>query len=310
MKYEVIEKASRIIGFQIGFEPAIKMETKLVSELNFKPERTFYFRNTEMAKVEVEAVRLILPVETGEDYVISTEWLEKMSVETFLDHLFPPITKKIPLTEIQQLKVVNFKLMERNRRLALRMSEFENAVLTVFGDELKGVQGQTKLRDLMAKAERIRQRDAKAKAKAKKLAEEKKAAEIKKQAAELKEAAAKAILWCDNAPGEDGRYWLAAYTGAIVYRLIIQNGKIMGSIPGGFHESMPMNVLFPAWMEALNNNIREKIGDDYHLVKADGSGTYFYVRNIQDLQFFDATSLKVYDVPSADGGVHTNIEIR
>lgn len=306
MKYEVIEKASRIIGFQIGFEPTIKMEAKLV----FKQERNFRICRSEMESVEVEAVRLILPVETGEDYVISTEWLEKMSVETFLDHLFPPITKKIPLTEIQQLKVVNFKLMERNRRLALRMSEFENAVLTVFGDELKGVQGQTKLRDLMTKAERIHQREEKAKAKAKKIAEEKKAAEIKKQAAELKEAAAKAILWCDNAPGEDGRYWLAAYTGAIVYRLIIQNGKIMGSIPGGFHESMPMNVLFPAWMEALNNNIREKIGDDYHLVKADGSGTYFYVRNIQDLQFFDATSLKVYDVPSADGGVHTNIEIR
>ena len=190
------------------------------------------------------------------------------------------------------------------------MKEFKNAVITVFGGELKGVQDQTKFRDLMTKADRIHQRDAKAKAKAKKLVEEKKAAEIKKQAAELKEVAAKAILWCDDGLDEKGRYWLAAYTGAIVYRLIIQNGKIMGSIPGGFHESMPMNVLFEAWMEALNNNIREKIGDDYHLVKADGSGTYFYVRSIEDLKFFDATNLNVYDVPSADGGVHTNFEIR
>lgn len=308
--YEVINKASEIIGAQIGFELTTKREARPVSKLNFKPERTFHFGKTEMASVEVEAVRLILPVETGEDYVISTEWLEQMSVETFLDHLFPPIAKKIPLTEIQQLKVKNFKLMERNRKLALEMKEFKNAVITVFGGELKGVQDQTKFRDLMTKADRIHQRDAKAKAKAKKIAEEKKAAEIKKQAAELKEVAAKAILWCDDAPDEKGRYWLAAYTGAIVYRLIIQNGKIIGSIPGGFHESMPMNALFPAWFEALNNNIREKIGDDYHLVKADGSGTYFYVRSIEDLKFFDATNLNVYDVPSADGGVHTNFEIR
>lgn len=308
--YEVINKASEIIGAQIGFEFTTKREARPVSKLNFKPERTFHFGKTEMASVEVEAVRLILPVETGEDYVISTEWLEQMSVETFLDHLFPPMAKEIPLTEIQQLRVKNFKLMERNRKLALEMNGLKNAVVTVFGDSLKGKQTQTKLRDLMERDERIRQRNERAKAKAEKKAAEKKASEIKKQAAELKEVAAKAILWCDDALDEKGRYWLAAYTGAIVYRLIIQNGKIMGSIPGGFHESMPMNALFPAWFEALNNNIREKIGDDYHLVKADGSGTYFYVRSIEDLKFFDATNLNVYDVPSADGGVHTNFEIR
>ena len=132
---------------------------------------------------------------------------------------------------------------------------------------------------------------------------------IEAEAASLMTEARNAIRWCrqedENEP--EGRYWLNAYAGAGVYRLIVQDGRIVGSIPGGYHNSRPLHSNVESWTKALNLAISEKIAGEYHLIKADGSGTYFYLRNKEDAQYL---SVKEYDVQSVHGGIHHNIEVK
>ena len=132
---------------------------------------------------------------------------------------------------------------------------------------------------------------------------------IESEVASLMPAARKAVRWCrtedENDP--DGRYWINAYDGAGVYRLIVQNCRIVGSIPGGYHNSRPLNSSVEAWKNALNSAIAEKVTGEYHLIKADGSGTYFYLRNKEDAQYL---SVNEYDVPSVNGGIHRNFEVK
>ena len=132
---------------------------------------------------------------------------------------------------------------------------------------------------------------------------------IKAEIASLMPAARKAVRWCspEDEKDTDGRYWLNAYAGCEVYRLIVQNGRIVGSIPGGYHNSRPLNSSVEAWMKALTAAISEKVTGEFRLIKADGSGTYFYLRNHEDAQYL---SVKEYDVPSVNGGTHHNIEVK
>ena len=132
---------------------------------------------------------------------------------------------------------------------------------------------------------------------------------IEAEVASLMPAARKAIRWCstEDEKDPDGRYWLSAYAGADVYRLIVQNGRIVGSIPGGYHNSRPLNSNVEAWMQALTAAIAEKVTGEYRLIKADGSGTRFYLRNYEDAQYL---SVKEYDVPRVHGGTHHNIEVK
>lgn len=131
---------------------------------------------------------------------------------------------------------------------------------------------------------------------------------IEEESASLMTDARKAIRWCRQEDENDpeGRYWLNAYEGAEVYRLIVQNGRIVGSIPGGYHNSRPLHSSVEAWMHALESAISEKVTGEYRLLKADGSGTYFYLRNHDDAQYL---SVKEYDVPSVNGVTHHNIEV-
>ena len=129
---------------------------------------------------------------------------------------------------------------------------------------------------------------------------------------ELLEFAEKAISLCDPADesDKDGRYWLNCYHGCGVYRLIIADGKIQGSIYGGIHNSRPMyvNRAIPTpedWEGIILAVVREKF-PEARLVKADGSGTYFYLRNPDDAELL---KVREYDVPSAYGGTHHNIEV-
>ena len=132
---------------------------------------------------------------------------------------------------------------------------------------------------------------------------------IEAEVASLMPAARKAIRWCspEDEKDPDGRYWLSAYAGADVYRLIVQNGRIVGSIPGGYHNSRPLNSSVEAWKQALTAAISEKVTGEYRLIKADGSGTYFYLRNHEDAKYI---SVNEYDVTSVHGGNHHNIEVK
>lgn len=132
---------------------------------------------------------------------------------------------------------------------------------------------------------------------------------IEAEAASLMTDAREAIRWCrtEDENDQEGRYWLNAYAGAEVYRLIVQNGRIFGSIPGGYHNSRPLNSNVEAWKQALTSAIAEKVTGEYHLIKAYGSGTYFYLRNHEDAQYL---SVNEYDVPSVYGGTNHNIEVK
>lgn len=87
-----------------------------------------------------------------------------------------------------------------------------------------------------------------------------------------------AISWCNPADetDADGRYWLSVYDGAGSYRLIISDGKIVGSIAGGFHGSNSGEVAVASWAEALIRAAKERY-PMCHIIKANGSGTYFYL---------------------------------
>lgn len=132
---------------------------------------------------------------------------------------------------------------------------------------------------------------------------------IEAEAASLMTYARDSIRWCrqEDENDQEGRYWLNAYAGAEVYRLIVQDGRILGSIPGGYHNSRPLNSSVEAWIQALKSAIAEKVTGEYHLIKADGSGNYFYLRNQEDAQYL---SVKEYDVPSVNGGIHRNFEVK
>lgn len=110
--------------------------------------------------------------------------------------------------------------------------------------------------------------------------------------------AASVINWHDN-----------AYRGAGIYRLIIQNGEVKGSIYGGFHgcrKSMrAMLCSHEAFINAVYQVAEDKIGQGFKIVKADGSGHKFYLR--ERTEGVDVTE---FDVPSVNGGMSHNIEIK
>ena len=127
------------------------------------------------------------------------------------------------------------------------------------------------------------------------------------------EAARNAIFWrqLEDEKDPDGRYWLSAYAGADEYLLIVKDGRIIGSIPGGYSRSIPLNEPYNCtmeeWIEALNFAIQEKVKGEYQLLEADGSGTYFYLTYDEDKKYIN---VKEYDVPSVYGCMHHNMEIK
>lgn len=136
---------------------------------------------------------------------------------------------------------------------------------------------------------------------------------------ELMEQARKKVEWVTDEYKDDadGRYWLNVYHGACVYELIIQHGRIVGSVFEGFHPTIPRadNRISPKceeWIEVLKNVICERIGKGWFFAKADGSGTAFFLRSEptdKELRKY----VKEYTVPSMDWrdcGYHVNYEIK
>lgn len=121
--------------------------------------------------------------------------------------------------------------------------------------------------------------------------------------------ARKAILWCDPADENDadGRYWLSAYQGAGSYRLVVSGGKIVGSIVDGFHGSNSGKVAVASWAEALIRAAKERY-PDCKLIKANGSGTYFYLCYDEHKSLF--TNIREYYVPTYGSPLLTkNMEV-
>jgi hypothetical protein len=107
-------------------------------------------------------------------------------------------------------------------------------------------------------------------------------------------------------PENDNRYYIGVYHGCGVYRLIIQTGKIIGSIYGGYHDSCPYGVDPQKWYDAICDYIKERVTGQYTIVKADGSGCQFFLRDSEDSELL---AVKEYDVPAYPCGIHHNIQI-
>lgn len=124
------------------------------------------------------------------------------------------------------------------------------------------------------------------------------------------------IEWVTDEYKDDihGRYWLNVYHGAEVYELIIQKGRIVGSICEGFYPTIPKIdnhkvISREQWIGVLTEVVRERIGDSWHFVKADGSGCAFFLREETDDDEL-RNYVKKYKVPEMQyGGMHTNYEI-
>lgn len=145
------------------------------------------------------------------------------------------------------------------------------------------------------------------------LSDEKGKAILSAAVASVLEDAEKVIDWCDpkDETDSEGRYWLSAYRGCGVYRVVVAAGKIRGAIYGGFHDCNRTIRCHcagdMAFMKALYQVVEKHLGtQDFRMLKADGSGTRFYLRNQEDAVHLET---KEYDVPSATGGQHHNIEV-
>lgn len=109
------------------------------------------------------------------------------------------------------------------------------------------------------------------------------------------------------APEGDERYWINGYFGCGVYRLVIQAGRIVASIYGGYHNSIPYGVDYNKWHDAIISYLNERLGDDYSIVKADGSGCDFFLRHSEDAGLIHTAQ---YNVPSMHFPyTHENIQI-
>jgi hypothetical protein len=107
------------------------------------------------------------------------------------------------------------------------------------------------------------------------------------------------------APKPDQPYYINGYHGCGVYRVAVQNGKIVATLHGGYHNSCPWGVDSFTWKVAVLNYLKEKLDNDFEIVKADGSGCTFFLREpLEDVE------VKEYNVPSIyPPYVHHNIEV-
>jgi len=116
----------------------------------------------------------------------------------------------------------------------------------------------------------------------------------------------KAVVIISDVPcnNDDPRYYINGYFGCGVYRLAIKDGKIVATIYGGYHNSKPYNTDKSKWVSAIDSYLKDRLGSNYQLVKADGSGCQFFLRNEND-----GIETINYFVPNANGGIHENIQV-
>lgn len=132
---------------------------------------------------------------------------------------------------------------------------------------------------------------------------------------DLYDYAEKIIMWTDLNDENDpeGRYWLACYRGCGEYRLFVQNGKIMAAIYGSFDTTKPKIkdklIRTRMWLLAVKSVLKDRIGGGgtIYIIKADGSGTRFFMREEKHKKHI---ATREYDVPDLqNGGVRRVIEI-
>lgn len=133
---------------------------------------------------------------------------------------------------------------------------------------------------------------------------------IERETEELMEKARAAVEWCDpkDEKDEKGRYWLSLYHGAIDYLLIVKDGRIKGAIAEGYEAGRrEVFTCDQSFWDAIYSVIEDKLGTEYHLLQAEGSGTLFYLKDEDDAKYLPT---KNYAVPTEKGGLHNNTEVK
>lgn len=98
------------------------------------------------------------------------------------------------------------------------------------------------------------------------------------------------------------------YRGCGVYRIAISNGKITATLYGGYHNSCPTDIDLEKWVPV----VREELEKHGTVVKADGSGTQFFLREQPQPGLIET---KEYNVPAPHGDgshglIHHNIQVK
>jgi len=125
----------------------------------------------------------------------------------------------------------------------------------------------------------------------------------------IRAAARKAINVVANNPYPDpARYYVNCYHGCGIYRVAIKDGRITATLYGGYHNSCPMDIDMEKWVPVVCEEM-EKHGT---VVKADGSGTQFFLREQPDAGLIET---KEYNVPAPHGDgshgyIHHNIQVK
>jgi hypothetical protein len=99
----------------------------------------------------------------------------------------------------------------------------------------------------------------------------------------------------------DGQYFSAG-----VYRVAFDKyGNVLASIKGGYHDSCPYLVNPDLWSKKVKE-IFESIPEYHVTLKCDGSCGDLFLRDYYE---FEDSPVKVYTVPSYNGGTHVNMQI-
>ena len=136
---------------------------------------------------------------------------------------------------------------------------------------------------------------------------EKKDRIIKEEAKQLHIRAENAVCWCNPNRIQNDVYWAEAYKGERFYRLIVQQGFIVGSVPDGFHGSKPVGVDFRAWQMALIDVIQSKIGHHFYLIRAAGRNGSFFLQSTLYLPYF--RNVMIHRITDENGSETVQYEV-
>jgi hypothetical protein len=95
------------------------------------------------------------------------------------------------------------------------------------------------------------------------------------------------------------------YRGCGFYIAGWKDGKMVLTIYGGFAHSRPWLADREKWNAMLKE---EALKHCDYLVSMDGSGCQFFFENFEDAEKVGA-NVDIYNVPTAQGGMHTNIQV-
>lgn len=110
--------------------------------------------------------------------------------------------------------------------------------------------------------------------------------QIAEESARVLSCAQKAILWCDPLD------WRRVIYTNNDYRIIVQNGNILGAVVGDLSAS-PYDISEGVWDLAISKAIEERVSGEFHLLKVSGCMDSIFLKNVDDSQYIQTEINKV-----------------